>query len=280
MDFVPRRPVCAGEYTFDVAQARVGGSAGSTTLILQAVLLPLALLKGESSITLRGGTHLPSSPSFDYIQDVWIPALARLGVRATVTLDAWGWFPAGGGQICATISGPANGIPPLRAFHLIDRGPLRRISGRAVGASLPSHIPQRMRDRAKALLEPLGAKIDIDTQCVTSISHGAGLFLVAEYHNIACGFTAMGARGKPSEQVGEEAAGQLLEHWRSGAALDLHLGDQILLAAALCATSSSFSVERVTRHTRTNAWVIAQFGLAETSFDETGPRATVTVTPT
>lgn len=280
LDFVPRKRVCSGEYVFDVAQARKGGSAGSTTLILQAVLLPLALCKGESGIVLRGGTHLPSSPSFDYIHAVWLPVLARFGVRSSATLDAWGWFPAGGGQIRVTISGLADGMRPLKALRLVDRGPLRRISGRAIGAALPSHIPQRIRDRARTLLEQLGTNIEIDAQCVDSLSPGAGLFLVAEYQNIACGFTAMGARGKPSEEVGEEAAGLLLEHWRSGAALDIHLGDQIILPAALCAGPSTFSVEKVTRHMRTNAWVIAQFGIARTSFDESALGATITLVPT
>jgi len=43
LDFAPQTPVQSGSYVFDVAQAREGGSAGSTNLVLQAILLPLAL---------------------------------------------------------------------------------------------------------------------------------------------------------------------------------------------------------------------------------------------
>ena len=44
LSFAPRPVLRAGTYTFDVAQAAKGGSAGSVSLILQTVLLPLALV--------------------------------------------------------------------------------------------------------------------------------------------------------------------------------------------------------------------------------------------
>ena len=49
--------VRSGEYFFDI------GTAGATSLVLQTLLLPLASA-GTSSITIRGGTHVPWSPCF------------------------------------------------------------------------------------------------------------------------------------------------------------------------------------------------------------------------
>jgi RNA 3'-terminal phosphate cyclase (ATP) len=72
LDFIPAAPVSAGDYTFDVALAREGGSAGAVSLVLQTVLLPLALASGRSSVTVRGGTHLPQRPSVDYLCDIWL----------------------------------------------------------------------------------------------------------------------------------------------------------------------------------------------------------------
>ncbi|MBC8050649.1 MAG: RNA 3'-terminal phosphate cyclase, partial [Chitinophagales bacterium] len=43
--------VKAGDYAFNI------GSAGSTTLVLQTILLPLALTGTSSRVTLQGGTH-------------------------------------------------------------------------------------------------------------------------------------------------------------------------------------------------------------------------------
>lgn len=261
--FVPRRPIQAGSYAFDVASMRKGRSAGGTSLVLQTILLPLALAVGRSNVLLQGGTHLTHSPTFDYVRDIWLPALQRLGIRASVALDAWGWYPVGKGTIRAEIAGAPPGLGALTPLHLPTPGTLLRIFGRAVAANLPEHIPRRMADRATVLLAPLVSRLDIRAECVRAACPGAGIFLVAEYQNADAGFSALGARGKRSEQVAEEASEDLLRHHTSGAAVDRHLADQLLLPLSLAAEPSRFTVEQVTRHLETNAWVIRQFGVAD-----------------
>lgn len=263
--FAPRHPVRPGDFSFDVAEAREGGSAGATSLVLQTVLLPLAMAEGESHVTVWGGTHMAWSPSFDYLKDVFLPTLRPLGVSATIELQAWGWFPVGRGCVHATI----RGVGPRRIGNaaLVDRGRLVEVTGRAVAANLPAHIPQRMADRARALLGQLDAAVNIVPQCVRAACPGAGIFLAARYEHARCGFSALGARGKPSEEVAEEAVAALLAHRRSGAALDQHLGDQILAPLAVADGPSSYTVETVSRHLKTNAWLIDRFGLARTTID-------------
>jgi RNA 3'-terminal phosphate cyclase (ATP) len=73
------------------------------------------------------------------------------------------------------------------------------------------------------------------------------------------GFSALGARGKPAEQVADEVADAYLAFQKSGAALDPHLADQILIYLALARGPSSFTTAAVTSHLLTNVWVIAQF---------------------
>ena len=261
--FTPQYPVQAGAYAFDVAEARAGGSAGATSLVLQTVLLPLAMAEGESQVTVRGGTHMAWSPSFDYLRDVWLPALRDMGVAAELELDDWGWFPIGRGCVRATIVGQGR----RRLIHRVldQRGSLLDVTGRAVAANLPAHIPQRMADRASALLRELDVPVRITPERVRAACAGAGLFMTARYECLNCGFSALGARGKTSEEVAEEAATALLAHWRSGAALDAHLGDQILAPLAVADGPSSFTVEAVSRHLETNAWLIDCFGLARTT---------------
>jgi RNA 3'-terminal phosphate cyclase (ATP) len=168
----------------------------------------------------------------------------------------------------------------LKPLDVEDRGPPLRILGRAVAANLPAHIPQRMADRARSLLAVLGANLRIEPMRVRAACPGAGLFLTAEYANLNCGFNAIGAVGKPSEQVAEEAVGALLEHHASAAALDRHLGDQILLPLCFSSGPSRFSVQEITRHLETNAWAIERFGVARV-VSERRPSGTglVTVTP-
>ncbi len=260
--FTPQHLVRSGSYAFDVAAAREGGSAGGTSLVLQTILLPLALADGGSDVLLQGGTHLTQSPPFDYVRDVWLPALSCLGIRANVTLEAWGWYPIGRGAIRAEIAGAPPAAGGLAPMQLLAPGPLLRVSGRAVAANLPAHIPQRMVERATALLASSGSTVDICPQCVHAACAGAGIFLVAEYQRARAGFSTLGARGKPSEEVAQEAVDALLRHHASGAAVDRHLADQLLLPLSLAAGPSCFTVEQVTRHLETNAWVIQQFGIA------------------
>src|SRR5271169_2353248 len=87
------------------------------------------------------------SPPFDYMRDVWLPVLARLGGEASVELAAWGWYQVGKGEVRARIRGLGAHRAMLKPLELEERGPLLRIFGRAVAANLPALIPQRMADR-------------------------------------------------------------------------------------------------------------------------------------
>jgi len=49
------------------------GTAGSSTLVLQTVLPALLLAKGESNLILRGGTHNPLAPTFDFLAKSYLP---------------------------------------------------------------------------------------------------------------------------------------------------------------------------------------------------------------
>jgi len=258
LQFIPRKPVRAGDYLLDVAQAREGGSAGAVMLVLQTLLPPLALARGVSTVILRGGTHVDMSPSYDYVHDVWLPTLARMGVRAELSLVRSGWYPVGRGEVRLRIEG-AEKLLPLRLEH---RGPLRAVTGRALAANLPAHICERMAAHARYLLEQAGMAAEIETVVMKAACPGAGLYLTAHYENSLAGFGAQGKRGKPAEQVAEEACFALLQHYRSGAALEQHLADQLILPAALCRGESIFGVERISPHLVTNAWVVERFGLA------------------
>ena len=97
MTFIPRA-LRAGDYAFSI------GTAGSTTLVLQTILLPLAVAGAPSTVVIDGGTHNPAAPPFDFLDQAFLPLLRRMGVDVNVELVRPGFFPAGGGQIRATIT--------------------------------------------------------------------------------------------------------------------------------------------------------------------------------
>ncbi len=96
----------AGEYAFNI------GSAGSTSLVLQTVLPPLALADGASRVTLQGGTHNTGAPPFEFLDRAFLPLIRRIGFNADVELRRFGFYPAGGGEVRVEIQAPST-LEPL-----------------------------------------------------------------------------------------------------------------------------------------------------------------------
>lgn len=137
MTFFPQK-IIPGEYQFDIK------TAGSITLLLQALLPPLCLAKKPSKLTLVGGTHVPWSPPFHYFSEVFLPVLYRIGISIEAKLERWGFYPKGGGRI-------EIGIHPSHSWgsiSLISRGVLKKIRGLSAVARLPRHIAERQKEEA------------------------------------------------------------------------------------------------------------------------------------
>ena len=250
LSFTPRR-LGHGEWRFDVGAVR--GSAGSVPLLFQALLLALVQAGAASRLTLIGGTHVPWSPTAHYLSEVFLPALGSLGVQATVRLRRPGWYPAGGGELEAAIT-PAARIAPLTA--MVPPSPLE-ISGCSLVSRLPRSIAERQRRQAETRLAAAGltAAITVEED-IHALGPGTMLFLRA--HGRA-GFSALGRRGVPAERVADEAVDALLGWQRSGAAVDVHLADQLVPFLALADGPSSFTCPALSGHLRTVAWVVQQF---------------------
>jgi RNA 3'-terminal phosphate cyclase (ATP) len=262
--FVPGGPARPGRYTFDVAEAARGGSAGSVGLVLQTVLLPLALADGESLLTLRGGTHVAWAPSVSYLEHVFLPLMARMGVHAQIELDRWGFYPAGGGEMRVTIAGREG---PLHSIQMAERGALQRVWGLAVAMNLPAHIPQRMANRASNVLAEAGLQAQMEPRRLRGAGPGAGIFVLAEYAQATAGFTAYGRKGLPAERVAEAACEELLAHHHSGAPVDPYLADQLVLPMVLAEGESRASTSQVSQHLLTNVSVVQRFLGREVTVD-------------
>lgn len=262
---VPNGPPRPGDYAFDVTEAADNGSAGSVGLVLQTLLLPLALAGGESHLTLKGGTHVAWSPSASYVEHVFLPTMARMGLRADVELVQWGFYPVGEGEIRVTVPEQPGSLRPI---SLTERGDLQRVWGIAAVTNLPSHIPQRMANRARNVLTDEGLPAKIEPRRLRGAGPGAGIFLFSEYEHVVAGFTAYGRKGLPSERVAEAACDDLLAHHRGGEPVDPHLADQLVLPMALCfgpgqsalaEGKSRLVTSEISQHLLTNVWVVQQF---------------------
>ncbi|HSB72219.1 MAG TPA: RNA 3'-terminal phosphate cyclase, partial [Candidatus Methylomirabilis sp.] len=245
--FVPGG-VRPGEYRLDV------GTAGSTSLVLQAILLPLALAPGPSRVTLTGGTHVPWSPTVDYLREVLCPALAAMGVRAHLEVQRHGFYPKGGGRVVVEVEGGTT----LRPVSFLQRGGTLRVHGISGVANLPLRIAERQRDRALTRLEAAGLAADITLVVAEAPGAGSFLLLLGESGGVPAGFSALGEKGKPAERVADEAVDELLDFRKAEAGCDLHLADQLILPMALAPGTSRLTTPRVTRHLLTTIQIAGQ----------------------
>lgn len=259
LTFRPQSPPRSGEYSCDVAEARKGGSAGAASLVFQASLLPLIMVEGNSRLFLRGGTHVAWSPPFHYLKTVYLPTLGRMGIEADVEIEEWGWYPIGGGVMTAQITGLGSEATEIAGLELSDRGALRSLRGVSAISNLPRHVAERQKGQAEKVLRHEGFEPQIEIIDAASKGRGSVLFLVAEFENVRAGFTSLGRKGKPAERVAEDACAQFLHYYRSGAALDQYLADQLILPMALAQGDSSLTTCRITQHLLTNIWVVEQF---------------------
>jgi RNA 3'-terminal phosphate cyclase (ATP) len=245
--FVPTQ-IAHGAYRWDV------GTAGAISLVLQAILVPLAFAPAASRITITGGTHVPWSPPFPYVEQVLLPMLHVMGLGASLRLGRWGFYPKGGGMVEGTIE-PSK-LQPLTLTH---RGSLTEIVGLSAVAGLPMGIAERQRARALARLNALGVPCRIETSSVQAPSPGTILFLLIRCEGGRAGFSSLGERGKPAERVSDEACDQVFAYLEREGVADPYLADQLLLPMALAPGASSMTTTRVTEHLLTNQWVVEQF---------------------
>jgi RNA 3'-terminal phosphate cyclase (ATP) len=242
--FEPGRPPRAGEYIFDIR------TAGAATLVLQTVLVPLLFGAGESSIEVIGGTHQPMAPSADYVEHVYVPALARLGAKVEVGYGPAGYYPRGGGRLKAKVDGGS-----LHAVDMTTRGERVSLDAFVVASRLPEHVSGRGIATVRGILP--SAKIHVLEP--HAFSPGAAVTLVGRHRTGLGGFSSIGRRGLPIENVAAEAC-ELFAIWdRGDAACDEHLADQLVLPAALAKGTSRWTTPRVSEHLRTVLLVVDRF---------------------
>jgi RNA 3'-terminal phosphate cyclase (ATP) len=239
--------VRAGNYVFSV------GSAGSANLVLQTVLPVLMHHGSPSTVTVRGGTHNPSSPPFDFLAECFFPAVRKIGFAVDGALNAYGFYPAGGGEIVANVGQPTE----LMVLEQVDRGQKLSLSLEALISNLPGDIAKRELETASKILG-----IDFDAACrfraIDSRGPGNVLFGRLEYENGTALIAQFGQKRVSAEQVAKRLAKQMKAFAASSAAVDHHLADQLLLPMAL-AKGGVFSTLRPSLHTTTNAEIIAKF---------------------
>ena len=211
----------AGEYEFAI------GSAGSTTLVFQTVLLPLLLADDVSELVLTGGTHNGMAPSYDFIAECYLPVLAAMGCSVDTELQAFGFYPAGGGAWRARI----HPVVELAKLGLTEPGELIEQFALATSARIPGHIAEReLKHVQKKCHWP---EANLHRREVASVGPGNLISLRARHEHVTEVVEAFGERGLSAERVAGRAINAMNRYLVSGAAVGIYLADQLILPMAL-----------------------------------------------
>lgn len=248
--FRPRR-IRGGEFQFDV------GTAGSITLVLQA-LLPAMIHSGERQrVRIIGGTDVRAAPPLDYFEHVLLALLGKMGARVRCEVMRRGYYPRGGGEVAVAVE-PGS----LHTLRLDAAGKLKMLRGNAHVANLPAPIVERMRSAAIAALRRGGiSEPTIETRVFgheAAYGHGGAIVLWALTEHTVLGAGRVAQRGVRAEQLGMEAGGDLAADIGAGVTLDVHASDQLLVYLALAGGESRFTARVLSSHARTTMWLIEQ----------------------
>ena len=271
--FVPGK-ISAKNLTVDI------GTAGSITLVLQAVLLPCMFAQKTHTLTLIGGTDTQWSMPIDYFTNVLVPQYRRVcGLEVKVLKR--GYYPKGGGKVELKIKPEIKrnefekfegfqAILKHKSISLTEQGKLISIKGTSHASKnlADARVAERQADSAKQALAGLRTPIEITAEYADTLSTGSGITLWAIFSTnkedidienpVRLGADALGKPGKPAEQVGQEAAQQLLQEIEKKAPVDLHLADNLIPIMALC-KPSKIKATKITQHTKTNMQVVEAF---------------------
>lgn len=251
------------------------GTAGSISLLLQAVLLPCLFAEKKVKLDIIGGTSGKWAMPFDYFNNILVPQLVKFCNKLEVKLIKRGYYPRGGGEIEIKIN-PKYKLDNYENFdkfwnvlkdngnkiELIEQSKLIQIKGISHASKLlqNANVSERQAKAAGVILSSLNVPVNIRIEYCDTLSPGSGISLwgIFSNSNVRIGADNLGERGKRAEDVGKEAAEKFIKEIKSGAAVDSHLADNLVPMMGLY-PPSRIKISSLTNHCKTNIWVCEKF---------------------
>jgi RNA 3'-phosphate cyclase len=244
--FIPGN-IGSGTFNFDI------GTAGSITLVLQA-LLPAAIhAKGPIKFMITGGTNVPLAPSPEYFQHIFCDYLKKMGLIIESETIKYGFYPKGGGQMRVSIK-PCIPMP----LELTSRGKLLKVDCWSIATSdlQKASVAER---QIEGFTKEMNMKIEKkNIVYVDSLSTGTSIHGHSHYENCKLGSDVLGERGLKAEEVGRKCAESLKKEMDAGGCVDSHCIDQLLPFMAFAGKGRILANE-ITEHAKTNAHIIQKF---------------------
>ena len=232
------------------------GTAGSISMLLLTVLPICAYAKGDVKVhVVNGGTDVRYAPTINYMKYVLLPVLERIGLKASLTVKRFGYYPKGMGEVTLNV----NSVSKLTPLRIEEFGELEAIKCVSVCTFLEKQrVAERQAEAATNMLRDHGydTKIRVFNDRSNPFQRGSSMVLWAKTSKGALlGGDAIGKLRKSSEAVGREAAENLLKEIEAKATVDVHLADMLVPYIALANGASTYLTREITEHIDTNIWL-------------------------
>jgi len=262
IEFLPG-PITGGDVTIDI------GSAGSTTLVVQTLLVPAIHAGVALRATIVGGTHNPMAPPFEFLERIYVPHLRAMGADVSISLDRPGFVPEGNGQLVLDVR--AGGT--LRPIELLHAGAIVERRATAILSRLPTHVADRELGVCR---ERLGDPLTCETVELRA-AVPANLLLIDLVREHARELvTGFGEKGLRAEVVAARACDEAAAWLAADVPVGEHLADQLLLPMAV-AGGGRFRCAPLSLHATTNIDTIRLFLDVPIRVDADGGAVVVTV---
>jgi len=232
-------------------------TAGSIPMLLMAVL-PICLFakKPVRLHVAKGGTDTIHAPTINYLRNVLLPTLERMGVKAEINVQKYGYYPKGMGEATMTVN-PVNDLKPVM---LDSFGKLQSVNGVSVCTFLSERqVAARQAKAARDWLSHIGYKVEIQVENDHSnpIQKGSSIVLWAKTDKGAIvGADSIGEVRKMAEDVGKEAAQRLLVELFAKPTIDIYLADMLIPYMALARGNSVIVARTISEHIESNIWLM------------------------
>ncbi|MBW6451777.1 MAG: RNA 3'-terminal phosphate cyclase [DPANN group archaeon] len=234
-------------------------TAGSISLILQAIMIPLLHAKSNIIIEIKGGATFGKwAPPIDYTTQILFQLLKKMGYYLKLDIIKQGYYPKGMADVVLKVTKTEK----LKPLVITDRGKLLEIKGVSNASSLlkKAEVAERQKIAAKKYLEDkFKVPVNITIEYADTDSVGSCIVLCAVFENTLLGSDALGERGVKAETVGITAA-KCIEHIiNTDCTIDPLLSDQILPYLVFAEGKSKIKISKVTGHLETIKDVIGMF---------------------
>jgi RNA 3'-terminal phosphate cyclase (ATP) len=229
-------------------------------MLALGILPILAFADRAVEARITGGIFQDFAPSLHHMRHVLASALAPMGLDMDARVLRAGYVPHGVGVLEITVE---PGPRMLNPFTQVESKQVTHVQGIAFASQLAERrVAERMAEACKARLAEVGVTSEIS--CVDdreALQAGASLAIWNHCQaGMYVGADQAGRRGRSSESIGRFVADALHFDLETGATVDRHLADMLVVFAALAQGTSKYLVPSVTDHVESNLWLVELFG--------------------